>query len=608
MSNPLGGSNKPSSDANEQNSQPEEKQKQQTGETTDKTTNSLSISDLMSLKSHLGPGSSLSGPVDRYTPHAPDLTLQSAEPMWSQSKGFGKFDGLRTTDISRLLADKSVVRDPSKPTHTPSDGKDYTWTNSLMLDANANMGMNIPLGLRQHFQLRGVDAQAIEEQKRLEELKLRLTELKGNSLNDESILTETTKKAVEAAYHAVQQSVNIPELVSNTIHLARLWEELGYIEDAKKAIGTAATADPKNQLAGQILQELERVHPHDIAFVPITSPAPELSKSALAKRIINLSQGRVVVVGDLLIDELLEGKPTRISREAPVLILEHADTEHIPGGAANTAHNITAFGANCHAIGVCGTDDYSDKLAVMLEKHKITHDLIKDPARVTTVKTRILSKSHSLMQQLLRIDRISHVNISEEIARKVAAKIEDVAGGYSAIILSDYKAGVIVDTVVEACRKVAKKSKILLIVDAQNDFQRFSGCTLITPNQPDSEEAVGYKIDSPQALEKAGMDLLSQSKAEAVLLTRGGHGMALFRKHDSMVELPPFNKSEVFDVTGAGDTVVATMALALVTGATFVEAMALGNLAAGIVVKKVGTAVTSQKEMLDTLETIPMFK
>jgi rfaE bifunctional protein kinase chain/domain len=244
----------------------------------------------------------------------------------------------------------------------------------------------------------------------------------------------------------------------------------------------------------------------------------------------------------------------------------------------------------------------------MLEKHGITHDLVKDPSRPTTVKTRILSKSHSLMQQLLRLDRISHEKISEEIAQKLAQKVLDSTGSYSAIILSDYKAGVIVDSVVEACRKVSSERKILLIVDAQNDFKRFAGCTLITPNQPDSEEAVGYKIDSPQTLERAGADLLAQSKAEAVLLTRGSHGMALFRRHDGLVELPPFNKSEVFDVTGAGDTVVATMALALVTGASFVEAMALGNLAAGIVVKKVGTAVTSQKEMLDTLETISMFK
>jgi len=592
MSNPLGSNNQPTD-------QPDEKQKQQqTGETTDKPTTPLSISELMSLKSGLGKGSGLSVPTDSYTPHAPDVQFESsAEP---------RFDGLRNTDISRLLADKSINRELSKSAQIQSDNKDFTFSNGL--DQHANMGLSIPLGLRQHFQLRGVDAKAMEDQKALEELKLRLEGLKGNSVNNELIITEEKRKPLEEAIQAAQRSLTVPELVSNTLHLARMLEELGYIEDARKAIGVAASADPKNKLANQMLTELEKVHPQDIAYVPITSPAPELTKANLAKRIFNLSKGRIVVVGDLLIDELLEGKPTRISREAPVLILEHADTEHIPGGAANTAHNITAFGATCHAIGVCGDDDYSDKLALMLERHNITHDLIKDPSRPTTVKTRILSKSHSLMQQLLRLDRISHERISDNIARSLAEKIEQTAGEYSAIILSDYKAGAIVDTVVEACRKVAADRKIMLIVDAQNNFQRFSGCTLITPNQPDSEEAVGYKIDSAQSLEKAGADLLAQSRAEAVLLTRGSHGMSLFRKHDSMVELPPFNKSEVFDVTGAGDTVVATMALALVTGASFVEAMALGNLAAGIVVKKVGTAVTSQKEMLDTLETISMFK
>lgn len=593
MSNPIGSNKSSASD------QPEEKPKQ-SSDASDKTANPLSMSELMSMKSTLGQGSSLNLPVDRYTPHAPDLKLDSPAET--------RFDGPKTIDISRFLTDKSIERDLSKTPSIQNDGKDFTWQTTHNLDANANMGLSIPLGLRQHFQLRGVDATAIENQKRLEELKALLLELKGNLVNDEEIITETKRQELENATQAARRSMTLPELVSNTLHLARILEELGYIEDARRSIGIASTADPKNQLANQMLQELERVHPQDIAFAPITSPTPELSKANLAKRIFDLSRGRIIVVGDLLIDELLEGTPTRISREAPVLILEHASTEHIPGGAANTAHNITAFGAKCHAIGVCGDDDYSDKLAKMLDRHNITHDLIKDPSRPTTVKTRILSKSHSLMQQLLRLDRISHERVSESIASKIAAKIEAAAGSYSAIILSDYKAGAIVDTVVEACRKVSADKKILLIVDAQNNFQRFSGSTLITPNQPDSEEAVGYKIDSRQTLEKAGADLLAQSKAEAVLLTRGSHGMALFKRHEGLVELPPFNKSEVFDVTGAGDTVVATMALALVTGATFVEAMALGNLAAGIVVKKVGTAVTSQKEMLDTLETIPLFK
>ncbi|MBZ0188929.1 MAG: bifunctional hydroxymethylpyrimidine kinase/phosphomethylpyrimidine kinase, partial [Candidatus Obscuribacterales bacterium] len=249
-------------------------------------------------------------------------------------------------------------------------------------------------------------------------------------------------------------------------------------------------------------------------------------------------------------------------------------------------------------------DEYAGKLAAMLEKHGITHDLVADPSRPTTVKTRILSKSHSLMQQLLRLDRIAHHPIDASIERQLSLKIAGCASNYQAIILSDYKAGAITDSIIQACRNVARQSKILLIVDAQSGFERFEGCSLITPNQPDTETALGIKIDSSANLKKAGNDLINLSGAEAILITRGAEGMALFQKNQDMEELPPFNKSEVFDVTGAGDTVVATMALALVSGSNYLEAMALGNLAAGIVVKKSGTSVTSQKEMLDTLQSL----
>lgn len=143
---------------------------------------------------------------------------------------------------------------------------------------------------------------------------------------------------------------------------------------------------------------------------------------------------------------------------------------------------------------------------------------------------------------------------------------------------------------------------MLLIVDAQGDFDRFKGATLLTPNQPDTESALGYRIDSQASVEQAGKDMLEKTGAEAVLITRGAEGMALFERGKPYAEMPVFNRSDVFDVTGAGDTVVATMALALVSGASYVEATALGNLAAGIVVRKSGTATTSQREMLETLE------
>jgi rfaE bifunctional protein kinase chain/domain len=143
---------------------------------------------------------------------------------------------------------------------------------------------------------------------------------------------------------------------------------------------------------------------------------------------------------------------------------------------------------------------------------------------------------------------------------------------------------------------------MLLIVDAQGDFARFQGASLLTPNQPDTEGYLGYKIESKASVEQAGKDMLERTGAQAVLITRGAEGMALFERGKPYAEMPVFNRSDVFDVTGAGDTVVATMALALVSGATYVEATALGNLAAGIVVRKSGTATTSQRELLETLE------
>ena len=236
------------------------------------------------------------------------------------------------------------------------------------------------------------------------------------------------------------------------------------------------------------------MHPVDVGITSQAIAQASLTKSALRRRIQSLSGGRVVVVGDLLIDELLEGKPERISREAPVLILEHVDTVLIPGGAANTANKISSLGGTCHAVGVCGDDDYADKLAQLLDSCKISHSLVRDPSRPTTVKTRILSKSHSLMQQLLRLDRISHEKISPAVEAALIERLGKCVTGYKAVVLSDYKAGVITDGVIDACRVLAAQHKLMLVVDAQHRFERFKGVTLMTPNQPDTEKAVGYKL------------------------------------------------------------------------------------------------------------------
>ena len=423
---------------------------------------------------------------------------------------------------------------------------------------------------------------------------------------DQKNLTTVEREQLAKLRQAIEDSHSEAETLSNALHLSRLYQHLRYIQEAKKALALALLIDPDNTLGNQLFSELERMHPADLGRTAISATNGEglLSKAALRKRILEFSKGRIMVVGDLLIDELQEGKPVRISREAPVLILEHVISELIPGGAANTANNITAYNAVCHAVGICGKDEYAKKLAQVLEKSQIKHSLVEDPTRPTTVKTRILSKSHSQLQQLLRLDRISHEPISEAISLALVEKIKANAASYQAIILSDYRAGAITDGVIQACREIAKTSQIMVVVDAQEGFERFRDLTLMTPNQPDTEAAVGYAINSKEDLQRAGLTIMHSTGLEALLITRGGDGMVLFQKGKDMVELPAFNRSDVFDVTGAGDTVVATMTLALVTGASFVEAMALGNLAAGIVVRKSGTVVTNQRELMQNLEAL----
>ncbi len=377
-------------------------------------------------------------------------------------------------------------------------------------------------------------------------------------------------------------------------------------EIIRKATELELSMLPSADNQKSLFQKVEQIRVADLGAASVSQEKVALSSERLKQCIERFSKGKILVLGDLLIDELLEGRAERISREAPVLILEHIDTVLIPGGAANAAHNITALGGQCHAIGVVGQDEYADKLIRLLDKHAIKHSLVVDPSRPTTVKTRILSKTHSLLQQLLRLDRISRDAISSAIETLLIEKIENLSKQFPVLILSDYIAGIITDEIIHACRKIAARQNLMLIVDAQDQFERFQNATLLTPNQPDTEKAVGFKITNQSELLQAGEDMLLFTGAQAVLITRGQAGMSLFQRESTPFHLPALNRSEVYDVSGAGDTVVATIALALATGATLPEAMALGNIAAGIVVTKPGTAVTSQKEMLEVLPLIKL--
>lgn len=593
------GQGKDASDAGSASRPPENKSESES--------TSLSFGDMMGRGDKVDPLAQSQGNV------ASSLSLDRSP------SNFGKFLSGRnvertfSTGISKELGRELTM----EATHTFKDAvlkgetpppplkSEFTMSSQRALDQSSNAGLSFPIGLKQHFQLRKSEFLDLQE-KPDKELTAKVEKfLTETTVKEDGHRTAAEDRELDQARKGLQEAQSKDDALSKALHLARLYQHLRYIEEAKQAALFALGLDPDNLVGKQLFKELERMHPVDIGVsAPAIALPTSITKSILRQRISKLSGGRVMVVGDLLIDELLEGKPERISREAPVLILEHVDTVHIPGGAANTANNIVALGGRCHAIGVCGADEYAQKLADMLNRHRIEHSLVPDVTRPTTVKTRILSKSHSLMQQLLRLDRIAHHEVSTFIQRMIVEKIGFAANDYQAIVLSDYKAGVITDGVIRACREIARDRAMYLIVDAQAQFERFQECSLLTPNQPDAEKAVGYAINSKESLERAGQELLNKTNAESLLITRGPEGMVLFSKGKSMVEMPVFNRSDVFDVTGAGDTVVGTMALALVSGASYVEAMALGNLAAGIVVRKSGTAVTSQQEMLETLDAL----
>ena len=342
-------------------------------------------------------------------------------------------------------------------------------------------------------------------------------------------------------------------------------------------------------------------------------------KKKLLNLIQNLSSGSVLVVGDIILDEFVVGSPERISREAPVIILEHMSSEFALGGASNAAHNISSLGANCYLLGVVGKDLYSKALENECLKNNIHPILDINENRLTTVKTRLLSTAHKhptssiiFKQQLLRLDRLTRESISSKTENNLMKNIENHLKKIKSILISDYKLGVCTKKLITNIIKIANENTIPVIVDAANDFQRFKGSFLITPNQPDTEEAVGFTIDNSDSLIAAGKKLLKISGSQNVLITRGSEGMALFNvsRPENPFILPAFNVSEVFDVTGAGDTAsgVITCAIAVTDASRNLHllelACTLGNLAASIVVKKYGTAVTNTKELEEYLNNL----
>ena len=316
-----------------------------------------------------------------------------------------------------------------------------------------------------------------------------------------------------------------------------------------------------------------------------------IDRDKLKNLVTKLSEAKILVVGDLALDEMVYGDTERISREAPVLILQHTHTKFILGGASNAAHNVSEInGGKVSVVGIIGEDYQAEDLKRAFEEANIDcSSLIADKTRKT------------ITQQIVRIDRQTNAPISTETENKLVEEIEKMIPNYDAVILSDYHIGTLTDRVIKTVVDTAKKYGKKVIVDAQKELNRYVGITSMTPNLPDTQKHVGFYLRSKEDFLKAGNKLLEDTKADAILITCGADGMVVVEKNDKYTHIPVFNKSEVFDVTGAGDTVTATYTLALAIGAEPVYAAIIGNIAAGIVVKQFGCATTSIEEILKSI-------
>ncbi len=324
-----------------------------------------------------------------------------------------------------------------------------------------------------------------------------------------------------------------------------------------------------------------------------------MEKEKLLESLPKLAGKRILVVGDVFLDEYISGRATRLSREAPIPVLEFTGRWHLPGGAANPSNNIVAFGSEAYQVGVIGRDEEGEILIAKLEEAGIdTTGIVTDPSRSTTTKTRILAHgSLRFPQQIARIDRLDRRPLDEEVERKVIAMLTELAKDSDAILVSDYRTGLVTPTVVEACLRLAEEHHKLLTVDSQGDLYKYRGFDLIKCNHHEAGSVLGRLLRSEGDFREALELFLDELSARAIIITRGSEGMSLLGLDQPYVHIPAANISEVFDVTGAGDTVIAVATLSLAAGGDILSAAYLANYAAGLVVRKLGNATTNQDEL-----------
>lgn len=325
-----------------------------------------------------------------------------------------------------------------------------------------------------------------------------------------------------------------------------------------------------------------------------------LSKKRAMEIIGNFPQAGVLVIGDVMVDHFIWGKVSRISPEAPVPVVDVQKDSILLGGCANVLNSIFAMGGKVFVTGVVGDDNIGAILLGQLRGRKIDTDgIIVERGRPTTLKTRIVAHG----QQVVRFDKESRKPIPPEIAEKILDYVKSLRESINTVVISDYNKGVVSRKLMEEIKDIVKDSNIYVCVDPkQNDFAMYNGAYIITPNHHEAQRAAGVEISNENDLLLLGKILLNKYDFQSLLITRGEEGMSLFERGKKLLHsFFPAQAKEVYDVTGAGDTVIGVLALGLAAKASLKESTCLANLAAGIVVGKVGTAAVSKEELIKAL-------
>tara|TARA_B100001123_G_C15331520_1_gene1031344 strand:+ start:2850 stop:3947 length:1098 start_codon:yes stop_codon:yes gene_type:complete len=333
-------------------------------------------------------------------------------------------------------------------------------------------------------------------------------------------------------------------------------------------------------------------------MLPLTEP--------MAAKILDRIHGcRVLVVGDMVVDEHRLGQATRLSREAPVSVIEQNEHLFMPGGGANLAYNLHSLGATVAVAGIVGDDPSSCRLHEMMTASNIqTAGLIKDPSRATPVKLRVWASGdrQDEHQQVARIDIVDRTPIKEDYQQELLKYLADAVPTFDCIMISDYENGVVDDHILTQLIPLAAANGALIAADSHGLLSRFSGIDAITPNQPEAEDELGDSLSSDTDVLNRGLVLQRKLQCKHLLITLGARGMALVSDNYAPVLIPARTANSVADTTGAGDTVAATFVLALLTDAKPLHAAQLANIAGSIVVTKLGAATVSRDEILSLLK------